>query len=276
MYVKLFASILDSSIWSENYPTRLVWITLLAMADAEGLVRASVSGIARRAAVKRLEAEAAVKALCSPDRDRPDQEHDGRRLEVVDGGWKVLNYQKYREIRTQQQFRDALRQQRHRDRLRVSRDASQQADAEAVSEAEAEQSKALVARGATAESLITELRSVHQNGKAKAATRDALAQLVFAYWAAKWDKPKTLLDAKRLNRLKARLRENADNVSELLYVVDGSKRDEWEDRPKYAGIEQLFRDRGTVERLAGFAPGHKKGETHPMAAKYAGNGQQPA
>lgn len=134
VYVKLFASILDSSIWSEDYPTRLVWITLLAMADAEGLVKASVSGVARRAAVKRVEAEKAVHILLSPDKDRPDQPHEGRRLEEVDGGWLVLNYEKYREIRTQQQLRDALRQKRHRDRTRVSRDASQHADAEADTE----------------------------------------------------------------------------------------------------------------------------------------------
>jgi len=144
MYVKLFASILDSSIWSEDYPTRLVWITLLAMADAEGLVKASVSGVARRAAVKRLEADKAVAILLSPDKDRPDQPHDGRRLELIDGGWRVLNYEKYREIRTQQQMRDAMRQKKHRDASRASRlasrssrDRSQQAEAvsEAVSEA---------------------------------------------------------------------------------------------------------------------------------------------
>lgn len=139
VYVKLFASILDSSIWSENYPTRLVWITLLAMADAEGLVKASVSGVARRAAVTRKEAEAAIKVLLSPDKDRPDQEHEGRRLELVDGGWSVLNYQKYREIRTQQQLRDALRQRKHREQSRVSRDMSQHA--EAYAEADTEKKK---------------------------------------------------------------------------------------------------------------------------------------
>lgn len=131
MYVKLFSSILDSSIWSENYPTRLVWITMLAMADAEGVVKASVSGVARRAAVTREEAEAAVAILCAPDKDRPDQAHEGRRLEVVDGGWSVLNYSKYREIRTQQQFRDAARQRKHREKSRASRDMSQHADADA-------------------------------------------------------------------------------------------------------------------------------------------------
>lgn len=133
MYVKLFSSILDSSIWSENYPTRLVWITMLAMADAEGLVKASVSGIARRAAVTRKEAEAAMKLLLAPDKDRPDQPHDGRRLEVIEGGWSVLNYEKYREIRTQQQLRDALRQKKHRERSRVSRDTSQEAEAASAS-----------------------------------------------------------------------------------------------------------------------------------------------
>ena len=37
-FVKLHGSILDSSVWGESKATRLVWITMLAMADGEGTV----------------------------------------------------------------------------------------------------------------------------------------------------------------------------------------------------------------------------------------------
>ena len=40
-YTKLFNSILASTIWRADDKTRIVWITLLAMADKHGIVEAS-------------------------------------------------------------------------------------------------------------------------------------------------------------------------------------------------------------------------------------------
>ena len=50
-YTKLFTSILDSTVWQEGLETKVVWITLLAMADREGKVDGSVPGLAKRAGV---------------------------------------------------------------------------------------------------------------------------------------------------------------------------------------------------------------------------------
>jgi len=100
------------------------------------------------------------------------------------------------------------------------------------------------------------------------------AELVFAYWQAKLGHTGSLLDAKRSARLVARLKENRGNVHELLFVVDGTLKDDHlmgrkgEGR-KYDGIETLFRDRGQVERLAE-SGGYKPGRTHKMAEKYLG------
>src|SRR5216117_648729 len=95
-YVKVFGSILDSTIWRESHATRLVWITMLAMAGREGIVDASVPGLADRARVTREECEAALETLSKPDIDSRSQEFEGRRIEKVDGGWFILNYGKYR------------------------------------------------------------------------------------------------------------------------------------------------------------------------------------
>lgn len=116
VYVKLFGSILDSSIWSEDNATRLVWITMLAMADSSGLVEASVTGVAHRARVSQGECEEALAVLLATDPDSKSQEFDGRRIEKVEGGWVLLNYEKYREIRSKKQVMDAVRQQRKRER----------------------------------------------------------------------------------------------------------------------------------------------------------------
>ena len=52
-FVKVHSSILDSSVWLEDDRTRIVWFTLMAMADRDGRVEASVPGLANRARVPR-------------------------------------------------------------------------------------------------------------------------------------------------------------------------------------------------------------------------------
>ena len=124
MYVKLFGSILHSSIWSADLATRVVWITMLAMADEYGIVHAAVSGLAREANVTEKECRRALRLLASPDKESRSPEAQGRRITAIPGGWRLINYQKYREIRTQRQFADAERQARHREAQRdMSRDA---------------------------------------------------------------------------------------------------------------------------------------------------------
>lgn len=106
-----------------------------------------------------------------------------------------------------------------------------------------------------------------------------LAEVVFAYWAARLHHPKALLDRKRDARLRARLRESGGDWGLLLYAVDGALSDDWimgrderSARP-YDGIETIFRDRAQVERLAELCPRCRRGEPHPLVAKYQnGNG----
>ena len=95
-YTKLFNSILASTIWRESHATRLVWITMLAMANKRGEVEASVPGLADMAKVTRLECVQALQILMAPDPDSRSQEFQGRRIEAYDGGWLILNFTKYR------------------------------------------------------------------------------------------------------------------------------------------------------------------------------------
>ncbi len=97
-FVKLFSTILDSSIWSEELHVRIVWITMLAMADRNGRVDAAVSGVARRACVTRDQCVDAIERLEAPDFDSRTPDNDGRRVTKIDGGWQILNYAKYRKL----------------------------------------------------------------------------------------------------------------------------------------------------------------------------------
>ena len=95
-YTKLFGSILDSTIWRESDKIRILWITMLAMAGRDGVVESSTPGLADRSRLSREDVDAGLEALMSPDADSRTREHEGRRIEAVDGGWLILNHGKYR------------------------------------------------------------------------------------------------------------------------------------------------------------------------------------
>lgn len=110
MYNKLFTKILDSSIWLAPDPTRLVWITLIAVMDEDGnAMFACVDNLAIRARVTVEQAEAAVRAFEAPDPKSGDPDNDGRRIERFPGGWHVLNAHKYRAMVTKTIIREQTR-----------------------------------------------------------------------------------------------------------------------------------------------------------------------
>jgi hypothetical protein len=124
-YTKLSSSILASSIWQECNETRLVWITLLALADANGMVEASVPGLASIARVPLSACEEALRALQAPDPYSRNPDHQGRRIEPVNGGWLLLNHEHYRVSNDPQVRREYLRRKKQESRAReLARDKS--------------------------------------------------------------------------------------------------------------------------------------------------------
>jgi hypothetical protein len=105
-FVKLWASITDSSIWSAPPPERIVWVTMLTMADEHGFVGASIDGLARRANVALADAESALAKFTAPDPMSRNTENDGRRVEAVPRGWHILNYGYFRTLRDKESRRE--------------------------------------------------------------------------------------------------------------------------------------------------------------------------
>ena len=149
MYNKLFAKILDSSIWLESTPTRIVWLTFIAVMDEAGFAQfAAVRNVAHRARVSVEEAQAAIDCLEHPDPESSDPENDGRRIERVPGGWIILNAEKHRALVTraviQEQTRERVRRYRERQKNLVTTGVTGNAfpvhvtTSEAEAEAEAE------------------------------------------------------------------------------------------------------------------------------------------
>lgn len=82
---------------------------MLAMADRKGRVFASVPGLANRARVPLEDAQIAIDTFMSPDKYSRTPEHEGRRIETIDGGWRLLNHEKYRSIRDEETTKEHKR-----------------------------------------------------------------------------------------------------------------------------------------------------------------------
>ena len=108
-YTKLFNSILASTIWREDLETRVVFITMLAMADKNGIVEGSVPGLADFARVSVTGTRAAIEKLSAPDLDSRSPEYEGRRIVPIEGGWRLVNHAKYRAKMGADERREYLR-----------------------------------------------------------------------------------------------------------------------------------------------------------------------
>jgi hypothetical protein len=190
-YVKLHQSILDSSIWLESSDTRIVWMTLMAMANQDGIVRAKAPGITARARVSRAACDAALAILRSPDPYSGTPDHEGRRIVDTPDGILLVNYEAWRDKldKADRDAKTAARQARWRDRQAKKRNAEASpsnapvthgnarnalshkvthSDAEAVSEAEADSDQAqrrsdARASGETWATVLAKLRAIHGN-----------------------------------------------------------------------------------------------------------------
>lgn len=82
---------------------------MLAMADAQGRVWGSIPGLANRARVPVEDCRTAIECFLGPDVDSRTKDFEGRRIEVIDGGWRLLNYPKYRERRDAESVKERKR-----------------------------------------------------------------------------------------------------------------------------------------------------------------------
>ena len=116
MFVKLDCSIVFKSIWAEDSDTCKVWITMLAMANSDGVLEAAITGVASVAKVSVEKTQIAIEKFLAPDKLSTNTDNDGRRIERIKEGFKILNYEIYR----QKDHTAAARQRKHRELSRVT------------------------------------------------------------------------------------------------------------------------------------------------------------
>src|SRR5256885_10281371 len=102
-YSKLHSSLVNSSLWTETDEVRILFITLLAMCDRHGEVQGSRVGIERIAnIIPDPDGDSPWEILMSPDSGSSDlmrnPDNEGRRIEEIPGGFKLLNFEYYRGL----------------------------------------------------------------------------------------------------------------------------------------------------------------------------------
>lgn len=122
-YTKLFSDIVTSTIWQAPNDCRVLWITMLALKDRHNVCRATVPFLAQASNISIEDAEKYLQQFQEPDKYSRSQEHEGRRISSADGGWLILNGEKYQDKLNAEDRREQVRQAvaRHRAKRKARR-----------------------------------------------------------------------------------------------------------------------------------------------------------
>lgn len=276
-YTKLFGSIIHSTVWREAPHVKIVWVTMLAMVDQYGVVEASVPGLADAARVSLEEAEEALAKFLSPDPYSRSKVAEGRRIEVVEGGWKLINHPHYRDKMSIEE-----RRERDAERKRTAR-ANRKTSAERPLSADSPQTSAIVRDVSHTDQIRSDQKPpISPQGGPVLGLKSPHVEEVLAYWALKlYPGKQPKLDDARRKRVKARLADGF-TVDQLKRAIDGALRDDWimgrrEGSPKggYRDVKTVLRDVAQVERLIELAP-KQRPSTPPIAFALARTPQERA
>jgi len=281
-YAQLDSGIIHSTIWSEPNHVRIVWITMLAIADARGYVGASVPGLAHSARVSIEECVEALELFQQPDQYSRDKEYEGRRIEACEGGWLLLNYRKRRELRDPEKRREQNREAQARWRAN-HREQSGKPDSGAaepkpnISQSQPEsarvsQESAQVEEEAKADQEIPPTPQGGETPPPDAQPRFAKqVRQVFDHWVRVRGKdPKRVqLTTDRKRKIEARLRERY-SVADICAAIDGVARSPhhcgendtgqvWDDLTlicRSGSKLEMFRDMQEPRTRPGMQPNH--------------------
>ncbi len=186
-YTKLFTSILASTIWREPDHVRVVWITMLAMVNARGIVEASVPGLADMARVSVEKCEEALAVLRAPDPYSRTKDNEGRRIRDVEGGFALLNYGKYRDTMSaddRREYQRAYRSKYRQEGRDKARSTSGQHWSTRSTDGQSRSTGSIHAAATATASSTAEADNVGQNRSALSAAGAAPASQSDSEWLA--------------------------------------------------------------------------------------------
>lgn len=125
MFIKLDSHTPFSSLWQDPPYVRVLWITIMSQCELDGIAKVSVSSLPRLANLTEEECQDGLKRLTSPDPHSKSKDHEGRRILLVDGGMKLVNYFRYRDAKSQdhksEYMREYMRKYREKHKVKATK-----------------------------------------------------------------------------------------------------------------------------------------------------------
>jgi len=113
MFGKVFASMYDGTLATRGpWQALVTFQQFIVLADRTGIVDMTADAIARRTTIPIDIIKIGIAALEQIDSESRSPELDGRRIARLsdnrDWGWQIVNYEKYRKIRSEDERRDYM------------------------------------------------------------------------------------------------------------------------------------------------------------------------
>lgn len=110
MYGKFFASAFTGSMYGKGVHVFALWAYAVSNSDRAGCVEINCERVAAILGCSEAEMESALALLCAPDPRSRSKEEEGRRL-LREGEFifRLVNYEKYRQIRNEEERREQNR-----------------------------------------------------------------------------------------------------------------------------------------------------------------------
>ena len=120
LYGKIFEQIFSSSIMEEELEVRYLFMSMLAICETGGVVDITPEALARKVNLPVDRVRLALQALQRPDPKSRSSNDEGRRLVAIDThrdwGWIIVNYEKYKAIRSNEERREYMKEYMRRKR----------------------------------------------------------------------------------------------------------------------------------------------------------------
>jgi len=215
MYGKLFAQMYDGTLATRGpWQALVTFQQLVILAGKDGTVDMTVEALSRRTSIPLEIIQTGLAALEQPDPESRTPDEDGRRIVRLSArrswGWRIVNYGKYRAIRTEDERSEYKRQWDRDHRRRPTKsDKSDKSDnfrqIRPIAEAEAEEQ--------------TPLSTPSARTSGRAGTKPGNGQAFDRFWTLY---PKKV---KKQDALKAwrKLKPDEALISEILDAVERAK-----------------------------------------------------
>lgn len=144
MYGKLFAQMYDGTLGTNGpWQALITFQQLIILADKDGVVDMTPEALSRRTTVPLDIIQTGLTALGQPDPDSRTPDEEGRRIVSLNEGrawgWRIVNYAKYREMRTAEERRAYHRKYwREKRSPKISTDSTETQQTQPIVEVEVE------------------------------------------------------------------------------------------------------------------------------------------